>query len=282
MSPLAESFSCQDYSEQDSVSECLHLVSNLPTDWVFQLKFDGIWAKIVLDSKGTASVYSKTGQLKTAFRYDTHLLSFKRGETVLIAEYMYGSQWAKKEGREGLLYVFDCLVFDGQDISTFEYSRRKQFADSVATELGGRFKTIASYATSKLGQVWLQLEKERSYEGIVLRRLSSTWFTTLYKLKLEVEDDYVILGGYAGEGKHEGRLGGFHAAQYKNGTLTEIMRVGGGFSDAQREEFWKNLHSYTGKVMLVQGKSRFDSGALRHPNFVRIRDDKRPEDCILK
>jgi len=84
------------------------------------------------------------------------------------------------------------------------------------------------------------------------------------------------MGEEPGKGKHIGRMGALKVGQYKDGVLTPIMSVGGGFSDAHREMVWTS-----GTVIEVVGKARFESGALRHSNFIRVRDDKRPEDCLF-
>lgn len=281
MSPLAESFSCQEYEELESVDQAFDLVKDKPLpDYCFQLKLDGIWGKVIINDQATgryANVYSKTGQKKHSFASPEWLL--RQGETVLLAEYMYGSQWSQKDGRAGLLYVFDCLVVDGQDISTLPYSVRKKHADALVVELGHPFTKVDNYNMSKLGEVWMVLERTMKYEGIIVRSLQSTYFTKLHKLKTEIEDDFVVMDFQEGEGKHAGRLGALILGKYIDGILTEVMSCGGGFSDAQRDEVWLNTAKYHHAVCRVKGKSRFDSGALRHPQFVQFRDDKHAEDC---
>jgi ATP-dependent DNA ligase len=53
-----------------------------------------------------------------------------------------------------------------------------------------------------------------------------------------------------------------------------IIDVGGGFTDTQRREIWDNQDLYLGKPFEVEARARFESGSLRHPNFVRWRFDK--------
>lgn len=280
MTPLTDSFSCQDYVELDSIEAAFPLLDH-PKDWCFQLKYDGIWAKVVIDPAGMARIYSKTGQLKHSFQVHQLPLAFNHGETVLIAEYMYGSQWSKKNNREGNLYVFDCLASGGQDHSTLPYSQRKQLADGITRELGGKFELVNNYSTLRLGDVWMHLERESTYEGIVLRKLSSTWFSKLYKLKTTIQDDFVAMALIPGEGKHQGRLGSVTMGKFRGNELVPIMDVGGGFTDAQRDYYWTHGKEIIGLTCLVEGKARFDSGALRHPCFIKVRDDKYPQECAL-
>lgn len=51
-------------------------------------------------------------------------------------------------------------------------------------------------------------------------------------------------------------------------------------SDDQRLEFGKNGDAYIGKVVEVAGFEVFDSGSMRHPSFVRVRDDKDAKECV--
>lgn len=276
MTSLAQSFECQSYKELDGIEQAFDVIKSNPADWIFQLKYDGIWDKIVITGD-RAQMFSKTGQLKNTLVVPPWLI--QRGEVVLVGEYMFGSQWAQHPERLGKVFVFDCLVDNGQDISTHSYEQRKKIADGIVQELGEPFVKSPSYSIDKLGEIWLHLEQSMKYEGIVLRNKTSTWFTELHKLKTEVEDDYVVLSTYEGEGQHVGRLGGIVLGQYVDGNCIEVMRVGGGFSTSQRISYW---NTSLPTVCRVKGKSRFSSGALRHPQFVQFRDDKRPEDCKLK
>lgn len=66
---------------------------------------------------------------------------------------------------------------------------------------------------------------------------------------------------------------------YKDGKLVEIGRVASGLTDAIREDMANNPDNYIGHVVEVECMSTTKDGALRHPVFVRMRDDKAPEDC---
>jgi len=278
---LAASFECQDYVELETVDEAFDLwKSGQPFDWCFQLKYDGIWAKCVYEN-GEVTIWSKTGQLKHSIKIDRLI---PRATCVFVGEFMFGSQWSQHPDRQGLVFVFDCLVFDGADVSTLPFRRRLELAEALAVELGGIFRKTNAYNVGKLGEVWGIIERTNSYEGLIVRHKQHTYFNKLYKLKTEIEDDFVILDRYEGTGKYAGMLGGFSVGQVSPcGNLTKVMDVGGGFSDKQRKEYFEiPFMELSRRVVLVKGKARFDSGALRHPCFVRIRDDKDARDCKLK
>jgi ATP-dependent DNA ligase len=277
-------YQCQKYEELAGPDEVYEkLKDNVRTaedpipNWLIQLKYDGIWALVKIGGDHY-EVFSKTGQLKKTGRLSQGQLH--REPYYLVGEFMYGSQWSTHPERAGKLFIFDCLSTEGRDLSSLPYKDRYRAAVSAVLQLGQPFNILPCYSISKLGEFWQSLREQT--EGFIIRRWSSPWSDTLFKLKFEVEDDFVVLGHIEGQNKHAGRMGALKVGQYDNGTLVHVMNVGGGFTDQQRVEWWSGDYAIIGTVVQVKGKGRFNTGALRHPNFVRIRDDKLPHQCILK
>lgn len=273
------SVKCQEYREVNGIEELCSEIKD--AEQLLQLKYDGIWAKIDFCDDGRYRIYSKTGQLK-----DQQVIS--QGQIVprivtLVGEYMYGSQWSDHPDRKGKIYIFDCVRYEEDDCTFLPYNRRYLNAQAFINWLQDpRFVMVPCYSHSKVGDLWHEVEQKESYEGLILRNWKSTYYTELVKLKRSVEDDFVVMGMEQGQGKHQGRMGALVLGQYAGDELVEVMRLGGGFSDFERERILTTWPDLKEKVVLVEGKSRFSSGALRHPNFVRIREDKRPQECILK
>ncbi len=190
---------------------------------------------------------------------------------------MYGSQWAQDETRVGRIFVFDCVSFKGEDVRGRNYSERLKFARTLCEETGYPLNLVKSYPFSYYGKVWEKLTTTRDFEGLVFRRWDADYSESVGRRKLDVTDEYVVMDTVPGKGKHFGRMGALVVGQYIDGQLTAVMSVGGGFSDFDRERRWQE-----GTVIEVVGKARFSSGALRHPNFVRIRFDKPATECIGK
>lgn len=271
-------FKPQEYIEVDSFEEAVHKYSQFP-DSLFQIKFDGIWG-LCLENMGNIGVFSKTGQLKLSYQLSGAVIPRMHAST-LVGEFMFGSQRAQDPEVAGRIKVFDCPQFQGEDISKSPYGYRYRKMQSwLAYNQPARMEPVACYALSNAMAVYERVKD--TAEGFIFRRWSEPYEpATLTKFKFEVEDDFFVIDMVEGEGKHAGRMGALVLAQCdEQNNIVEVMRVGGGFTDQQREEWWNNRTEKP--VVLIRGKGRFSSGALRHPTYVRTRTDKLPIECRIK
>jgi hypothetical protein len=229
---------------------------------VAQLKFDGIWARIVV-CDGEASIFSQTGLLKSTFPVEPELFT-----CTLIGEFMYGSQWSKHPDRSGLIYCFDCVEYDGHDLSRFPYIRR--FAN-IQLALGHicdpRLRLVHNYPFRTYPQL---LDQFPDYEGLVFRNTSDLYSNPLFRYKRNHEQSGFAVAFYEGSGRLSGTLGSIGVSETLGGK--ELFRCGGGFSDLERRDIWANQSYYYNREIEVSAKKVFKSGALRHPNFERWKE----------
>src|SRR5207245_6736288 len=110
-----------------------------------------------------------------------------------------------------------------------------------------------------------------------------------------------VIGGYTeprGSGRHFGAL---HVGVYEENRLRHVTRVGGGFDEAMQERLWTELQPLARKdspfgdsaprgrenhwveprlVCQVRFTEWTADGGLRHPIFLGLRADKKPEDVV--
>lgn len=128
--------------------------------------------------------------------------------------------------------------------------------------------------------------------GLYDKKKSYGWL----KMKAEETEDLRVVDAFAGEPhtKYEHCLGGLIVD--RNGVR---VRVGGGFTDIERHQLWADLHGkpveraykdgdgndqieihtpsggpVTGRLIEVEFHEVTPDGSLRHPRFVKFRDDK--------
>ena len=92
------------------------------------------------------------------------------------------------------------------------------------------------------------------------------------KAKITDDRDVYIKKVFRGKGKYKDSAGGIFYSRSPNGPV--VGKVGGGFSDAFREELWKNRERAAGRVATVTFNKELPSGALFAPRFKRWHPDK--------
>lgn len=166
------------------------------------------------------------------------------------------------------------MVFDVPD-SPLPFEGRMGLLDGiVATACAGkRSCPIVKVAQTvcrgpeHLGQFHARVTAQ-GIEGTMLRAPGSPYerrrSSTLLKVKDFHDAEARVVGTYAGEGKHRGRIGGYEAVDEQTGVR---FRVGTGLSDRQRENPLP-----VGARITYRYQERTPSGAPRFPSFVAARD----------
>lgn len=241
-----------------------------------QPKYDGRWGILKCDGTHT-TLHTRHGKLWRQW-LTPHLPSFE-----VHGEHLFGTAWAKNHVEYEALIAFDIVMFGGKpvenpqaklellvEISKFEINLKVRPCEVANLDL---MRPKASF--DALFKEWVY---DREMEGVMLRSESTT---DLIRIKPIYEMDYVILGFRQSESKrYRNRMvrsvtGGL----YKQGKLVEVCHVSG-LNDEQRRSFFLNPEEFIGKVFTASGKGIFSSGALRHPNFVRLHPEKLPEECV--
>jgi ATP-dependent DNA ligase len=206
------------------------------------------------------------------------------------------------------LIVFDILEYGNND--TIEsYRMREQYKRSLYVENFIRqreFKYIKAIET-------FEKDFDGLYngiiacggEGIVLKRYSAVYqegkrSADWLKVKRQETHDCFIIGLMKGEGKYADTFGSLVLGQFDEQGFLVQCGACSGFSDDIRRYLYdavmaqpeacvfpvtkRTEYHYVRRVapkivVEVECMERYDTGAMRHPRFLRIRTDKDPSEC---
>jgi len=132
------------------------------------------------------------------------------------------------------------------------------------------------YITAPDADSLLELASVRGFEGWILKERwsSETW----WKLKLEETYDLVVTGiNIATAGQHYGKLKSLICSAYVNGEFVIVANVSG----MDNETRYSVTENDIGRVVEVKANLLASKGRLRHPRFIRWRDDKPASECII-
>ncbi|MDR3101632.1 MAG: ATP-dependent DNA ligase [Methanocalculaceae archaeon] len=196
--------------------------------------------------------------------------------------------------------VFDILVCDGETLIDRPFSERRAILESVMKEFAA--PQIVSNSPEEI-EHYYHAALDDGNEGIMLKVLDSPYLPGnrgkfWIKIKPEADTiDLAVTGAEWGEGKRARMFGSFLlACQDENGDLLELSRVATGIDDAMLAELYElfqdKIIAEHGKTVVFKPDVVFEVGyaelqkstnyaagyALRFPRFIRLRDDKDPDE----
>lgn len=195
---------------------------------------------------------------------------------------------------------FDALALDGRDLRRLPLLERKECLRLLLPARG-----VVRYGDHVLerGEAFFEAAQAERLEGIVAKRIDSRYgggrTREWLKIKCEHRQEFVI-GGYTDPRGSRGWFGALHLGLYEDGRLVYVSKVGTGFNEATLKAVWTRLEplrrptspfaagSPAGRghhwveprlVAEVRFTEWTRDGGIRHPAFLGLRDDKRPEEC---
>lgn len=192
-------------------------------------------------------------------------LCFRIFDTITLDE------WESKQGVDALkrrktnLYLFQMVT---ERIS-------KKYANAVQCIIGKRMIATVENATK-----FLKWCKKHKHEGCVFKNPESVYTFKKhrdygYKLKPFSEMDLEVVAHEMGSGRNSKRTGALHCIGLIGKKKIKV-RVGGGLSDKDRDNFYK-LHKRNkliGLIIEVKHEGITSKNAIRFPRYFRTRIDK--------
>ena len=197
--------------------------------------------------------------------------------------------------------AFDCLYYDGEDLTMQPLTERKKILEKAVTESPRMAVSRAFDAGQALAL--FQIAKEQGLEGIVAKRKESLYFQgkrtrEWLKIKNLRDDDFVVCGWIP----KENHMASIVLGQYSGGKLVYKGHVtlgveGAAFARVKaqpraiRPPFDEAIPAGHGNedaiwivpnlVCVVEFMHRTKNGGMRQPVFKGLRPDKLPEECTI-
>ena len=290
------------------------------TGWVYEPKLDGVRV-LAYVTGGSVRLFSRNRKqveggypelveaLRVAVRGDavldgeivapdpvTGLASFARLQQRM---HLRDVQRAARTGVAVELHLFDCLFYEGIDLTGLPLlDRKKVLRDVVWYDDSIRFTPYRSTGAAAM----YRGACARGAEGILAKRADSPYAggrsADWLKIKCVQEQEFVV-GGYTAPQGARAHLGALLVGYYEAGKLRYAGKVGTGYDRRTLEMLSRKLaplHRRTspfapgpvpaGDVRWVTPKlvaqigfgEWTTAGLLRHPRYVGLRDDKDPRE----
>ena len=199
------------------------------------------------------------------------------------------------------LYVFDLLAFGGHDLRRLPLVQRKELLRELLPSMG-----TLRYSDHILGRgrAFFELAESMQLEGIIGKRADGVYRSgrshEWVKIRASKVDDFAVIGLKASKSTR-GTFGSLHIAQYDGDRLVYAGSVGTGLTPKHMKEVIARVgETSRGRpaieglpkatedrwvepavVVEVRYLERTEAGQLRHPVFLRLRDDKEAAECVM-
>ncbi|HSK18711.1 MAG TPA: DNA ligase D [Longimicrobiales bacterium] len=199
------------------------------------------------------------------------------------------------------LYVFDLLAFGGHDLRRLPLLKRKELLRELLPTTGTL--RYSDHIVGR-GRAFFDLAESMQLEGIIGKRADGVYRSgrshEWVKIRASKVDDFVVIGLKASKSTR-GTFGSLHIAQYDGDRLVYAGSVGTGLTPKHMKEVIARAGESTGTRPAIEGLpktsedrwveprvvvevrylERTEAGQLRHPVFLRLRDDKEAAECVL-
>jgi bifunctional non-homologous end joining protein LigD len=280
-------------------------------NWIKERKYDGYRALCAV-SNGRVAMWTRNALDLTA-RFPAIARSLSQivvGDAVVDGEIAIPDakgvprfeliQQGKND--EALLFAFDLLRLDGEDLRARPIEQRRDLLHSLFSNTAANLR-LSEELRGPAAELREQARRD-GWEGIILKRRGSPYQKgrshDWLKLKALATQELAIVGWTPGEGNASSGIGALLLGVNEGGTLEFAGKVGTGFSSKQRKELLQELRKDGIDDPQVRGAPRMrdahwvnprlvaqvrftewtHDGKLRHPSFQGLRPDKSPMETV--
>jgi len=293
--------------------------------WTYEMKWDGVRALVHVDGDQIRLISRNGRDMSVAYPEIAPVADVPYRSAVLDGEivafddrgrpsfrrlqkrmHMSDATVARRLARSdpAVLLLFDLLSLDGELLLDQPYTERRRRLEGLELPVPA-WQTPAAFAG--LGTDALAFSQEHGLEGVVAKRLSSTYqpgrrSPAWVKIK-NVRAQEVVIGGWTpGKGRRARTIGALLLGVPGSDGLDYAGKVGTGFTDAMLDHLAADVESLAvpsspfrsvprpeardaqwvtpclvGEVVFSEWT---DDGRLRHPAWRGLRPDKRPGEVI--
>lgn len=220
--------------------------------------------------------------------FDGELIADTLGSTHEVYTETTSKARSKGSNKTGLIFhIFDMLSLEDfqKGVSKDNCVSRKENLSALfnSYDLPHCKEVVPIYIGSDLAQVnvWMQYAIEQEWEGLMVN-MDTPYVCkrtdTILKVKVFNDADVRVLNVVEGTGKNEGKLGSI-TIQFEHENQLYECNCGSGFSDEERDLYWKHPELITGKIITIGyfeiSKNQEGNYGLRFPTWKGIiRKDK--------
>jgi bifunctional non-homologous end joining protein LigD len=283
-------------------------------DWIYEIKWDGYRA-IAEVNKDDVSLYSRNGNTFNE-SYPIVVDALKKmklkavldGEIVALDENgMPSFQFLQDYGNNSyplVYYVFDLISLNGKDVTELPLLERKQLLKKLLKK-----NSVVKYSDHivEKGEEFFELAKAKDMEGIMAKKADSEYHPgtrTREWLKIKHhKTQEAIIAGFTEPGGSRKYFGALILAEKDGKELRYIGHTGSGFNFKTLKEMYARLKpliqedspfkippktnmpvTWVKPVLVCEMKYTeiTKEGHLRHPIFLRLREDKTAKEVTFE
>jgi len=271
---------------------------------MIECKLDGVRVITIVYPDGRVDQFSRNGKELLNFqKIKDQIAGVRNGSfkvpMVLDGEVMSSSfqdlmkQIHRKENvnaNDAILNLFDIIPLENFETGRYDLQQKTRteyltqwYEDNASrlanvNVLSNAIVDLNTDEGNKLFKMYNKSAIENGYEGIMLKDPSAPYeckrTNNWLKIKPFIEVSLEVMNVEEGTGKYCGSLGALVCSGHDEGKHITV-NVGSGFSDLDRDQFWRSRDTAIGQIVEVRAdaitKNQDGTYSLRFPRFLRFR-----------